>query len=220
MDFGICRYTWTTEEQRIFQQYQRPPKFLHDLPSSVELVPIVYYTRYVESSYFGPNVTPFEFQRLDSATANRLVIWDLGGPDTADPILAIIPSLDIQPTAAQRKVFEENRAERGVWTAKTPTLSSLLDTGLHVGEYVVGSYTPPMNSVDWDDVWTFLFRFTGSAAGVEQFEHPVKHRRAASHYRITICEALTHAAWEFAYHAAMDDGAESEGEEEHAMSER
>ncbi|SMY28929.1 unnamed protein product [Zymoseptoria tritici ST99CH_1A5] len=185
-DFGLALYRWSRSEQDMWRRYHRPPQFLHTLPPGLEMVLLTYSTRHRECSYEGPSVTAAEFCRINASADNRLLIWDLGGADTT--LLTMVPSSDIQPTEAQRKVLRSNLGLRSnEWRTNTPSLSSMLRTGLQASQYAIG--TDVFSSkCSWGDVWRGLYEF---AAADQAVEHPAGHFRTAAAYRHTITHVLT-----------------------------
>lgn len=185
-DFGYTPFIWSEEEQTQFIRYKRPPRYLHTLPAIVEVVPILCYTRYVETSHHGPNVSAAEFRRLNASPAARLLAWDIGGPDTAPNSLIplVIPTEDIRLSASQRDAFKGNLGlDSTQWKSTTPSLSSMLSTGLQAGEYSInGSGHLAFLSDPWARICDLLDLFTQP----KDAEHPMGHFRNTSLYRHSI----------------------------------
>ena len=178
-DFGFGRYRWTQKEQAAFRQYARPPRAAHHLPYGYQVVPLSVYSQYAETCFQGPNLRPAHFRRLNSSTHRKLVIWDLGGPDTgARPLPhAVIPSDDFLPSDSQRHLLESNLQKSE--EKKSPNVSALLHTGLSVSEYGVDGLGVLAYEEDcWDRLWMLLDQFTIPG----EFEHPVGHKRHALDY--------------------------------------
>ncbi len=99
----------------------------------------------------------------------------------------VVPSEDIGPTAAMRDLYarnlQVNKAEG--FTERTPLISHVLNSGLSVADYVVGSHGPMIydrsNGTDWiaGEVWALLDRFTR----LEPLQHPKSRRRDTASYR-------------------------------------
>lgn len=179
-EFGYTRFTWTDEEVDSFHRDRRPPRVGHQLPGDAPTVPISYYARYTESWFYGPNVSPAQFRRLNSILAKRLVLWDIGGFDTMQTQIApaVIPSDDISPTEPQRQLFQSNLGVKR--SKRMPNISSLLQTGIFASEYAVGNNGPLLyEGVDWDQVYSLIDSFAGEAS----FEHPRKMTRNPADYR-------------------------------------
>jgi hypothetical protein len=181
-DYSFIRYQWKEHERADFlnstQLVPPPPETLDHLPGVAPGVPIYYYARNRECSSAGPTLTPAQFRRLNSCHNNRLVIWNIWGPDEADhplPLIAI-PTEDLCPTPAQRELYAKKLAERetGDFPGRSPTISHLLTTGLSAAEYSVGHGGPLVyEGPNWGAVWEFLIKFTQRA----RLEHPKSHLR-------------------------------------------
>lgn len=184
-DFAYTRYRWSKKEQEAYKTYYRPPQFLHTLPADLDVIPIIYYTRLQECSHSGPSVTASEFRRINSCSRKRLIIWDLGGADTAGTApLAVIPSEDVRVSEAQRVVFQTNFGMKSdVWKVKTPTLSALLCTGLHAGEYGLSSGGP---LAFCEDGWKRIHKFLESLTRSDIVEHPHGVQRDTFSLRCTV----------------------------------
>ena len=163
-DFGFASYEWTSQEQEEFMNIGVPPKTVDDLPGLTPVVPICYYTRHSESTFRGPNLTAPQFRRLNSCGNHRLIIWNLWGPDETEQLcpLVVIPSEDLCPTKAQRKLFAENLKVEKVTKqiSRQPWISSLLSSGLFAADYVVGNRGPwVFAGNDWHEVWELFKAF-------------------------------------------------------------
>lgn len=192
-DFGFCRYAWSSEESTNFLTHFRLPKTAQQLPCETEIVPLYYFTQHAEAAYSGPNVRPRHFRRLDASSQPRLTFWDLGGPDVSDariPIrLAVVPTEDIMPDAAQRAIFQRNLERgQGQLEEKNPNLSALLDSGLFAGEYGVGlgGPLPYDDRSSWESIWELLNAFTL----LPPVRHPTSKVRDPQKYRISL--RMTH----------------------------
>lgn len=184
-DFGYVRYKWAESEVKSFYEHYRPPQFVHTLPPNTEVLPVTYYTRHLECSYQGPTLTASEFHRINACGDHRLLFWDLGGPDAT--ILAVVPSVDIMPTEAQRKVFQSNLyLQAHEWRSATPNLSSLLQSGLHASEYTIPG-EDVFSSHCWNAVWKFLDKFSVD----DIVQHPIDHPRNPKEYRQSITAILS-----------------------------
>lgn len=182
-DFGYARFKWTTAEKERFLTDGRPPVTMDDLPPDSCIIPISYYSRYVESSYNGPNVTAAQFRRINSCNAHRLLVWDMAGFDTMDRhmIPALIPSEDVRPTEAQRQRFARNAGLQN--SQLTANITGLLHTGRYASEYALGNGGPAVwDGADWGEVWALLDSFLG----VEPVEHPTGIFRNPAEYRHTV----------------------------------
>lgn len=68
----------------------------------------------------------------------------------------MVPSSDIRPTEAQREIFRSNFGRnQDEWGVNTPSLSSVLCTGLHAAEYTIAD--EPFSGCLWGEAWS-LFR--------------------------------------------------------------
>ena len=195
-DFGFCRYTWTFQEQRQFFRTGRPPKLIHQLPSHTPIILMYYYTRHLECTSNGPNLTAPQFRRLNSCAHSRLVIWNLWGPDDHRPRpLLVVPTTDISPTAAQRDLYARNLLihKATAFTERTPLASYVLNAGLTMTDYVVGNQGPMLydhgDADDWiaGEMWALLHQFTG----LETLQHPKPRRRDPASYRYPLWEVHT-----------------------------
>lgn len=88
-----------------------------------------------------------QFRCLDASPEPQLIVWDFGRPETATrPLrLAVVLSDDMQVSVEQRAVFARNLAlnkSRGDRNERNPSVSALLNTGLFLGEYAVGTGGP------------------------------------------------------------------------------
>ena len=189
-DFAYCRYNWTANEAEAFLRHAEPPLPAHKLPSGVDLLLLCYYVGNNEAWIQGPTITPAQFRRLNSCTEPRLVIWDLGGVDTLKQPLApvVIPSADISPTQAQRSIFAANLTvrEANKRTANSPTVSSLLNTGLFAAEYAPDTAGPcEYDGNDWSTLWKLLEHWTQS----EPLQHPKGLKRDPETYRCSLRKA-------------------------------
>lgn len=188
-DFAFVRYRWTKEEQRRFQQFALPPKYAHELPADVEMVLLPVYSQHAEAYYHGPNMRPRQYRRLDSCKLNRLIIWYIGGPDLAKQPLtpAVIPSEDLLPTAAQRAIFRDNLAvnhNQGDFDNKTPTLSSLMSTGLFAADYAVGNEgVISTKAGGWRALWNLLHN---GFLGLSPLQHPTGFERDPATFRCSM----------------------------------
>ena len=149
------------------------------------MLPVSYFTQDAESNFFGPNIRPNRFRRLNASVEPGVIIWDLAGPDgTMRP--AIIPTDDIRPTEKQRGVFERNLAmdkNKGDRDAASPNLSAVFSTGLFAAEYGCGTGGPEAYESDsWSSIWDMLYRFIS----LDDFEHPRGHVRNPAHYRFPV----------------------------------
>lgn len=189
---GYLRYAWSRDEQQAFLADGIPPRAAHDLPPDTEVIPIIYCTQYAETSFNGPNIRPSQYRRMNSCAEHRLVVWDLGGPDTAARSLmpAVIPTDDIQPSSSQATALKHNvTIKKGAGKPRekneNPTLSALLNSGLFCADYAVGNegplcYAKAMQS--WSTVLDLLDRFTE----LSPFEHPTGFLRQPEEYRHTL----------------------------------
>lgn len=186
-DFGFASYEWTSQEQEDFMGSGILPKTVDDLPGLTPIIPICYYTRYSESTFRGPNLTAPQFRRLNSCGNHRLIIWNLWGPDETEQLcpLVVIPSEDICPTKAQRKLFAENlEVEKATeQISRQPWVSCLLNSGLFAADYVVGNRGPSVYAGnDWCEVWELFDAFaTGS-----QLQFPEGRVRDPALYRCAL----------------------------------
>jgi hypothetical protein len=185
-DFKFCHYRWSIQEQHKFlsSDLPSPPKTVDQLPPCTPSVPIYYYARDLETTSAGPNLTEAQFRRLNSCRNNRLVVWNLWGPDSLDRVnpLVVIPSEDLCPTQAQRDLFAnnltKNKAEE--FTDRTPLLSNLLTSGLFAAEYGVGCGGPlTYDGHSWGQIWEFFHKFTRCG----QFQHPLGRIRDPASFR-------------------------------------
>lgn len=193
-DFGYCRYRWTDSERRAFIKYSHVPAAVHDLPPNTPLVCIFYYCRHRETWYTGPKIAPKHYERLNLSDKDSIIFWDISGPDVITepptsvaqetdtnrrPILAIVPSEDVQPSLQQKASIESSIRKPGDdWEKHTPSISSMLNTGCFVTEYTMPRM--PMDpGCDWSAIWTFLDNLTVC----NQFEHPAGLSRNAYSYR-------------------------------------
>ncbi|KAK1814602.1 hypothetical protein LTR12_010988 [Friedmanniomyces endolithicus] len=186
-DFAYCRYQWTPEQQRLFLDHNQIPAFEHDLPPETPCIPVCLYARHHTNWHQGPKVTAAVYRRLNATSLNRLVLWDVGGQDTdaSLPLMAVVPSDDIQPVAQQRAIFEANLGQkRGTtskngWAARTPSVSDILATGLHLGEYVL-----PLGPLAYDNPsWAPLYALLDTFAGLADFQHPDQCARDPTTYQ-------------------------------------
>jgi hypothetical protein len=178
-DFVFCRFVWTPQQQQIFIKSNEvappPPLRLDALPAFTPTIPMYYFVRAQECTSTGPALAASQFRRLNSCRNNRLTIFDLFGPDEpGDSVpLALIPSIDLCPTASQRSEIFEHNLGLGLEKAKrfkpTALVSHVLNTSYYTGEYVVGGGGPlSYQGQSWSQIWEFLNCLTGS----QQFEHP------------------------------------------------
>jgi hypothetical protein len=201
-DYVFSRYRWREQEQSDFLNSTRPvsspPKTLDHLPNVTPVVPIYYYARDRECGSAGPNLTAAQFRRLNSCSNNRLIIWNLWGPDEISrplPLIAI-PSEDLCPTRAQRGLFAKELAERKTedFSARTPHISNLLTTGLSAAEYSVGNSGPLVyEGHSWGKVWELLDKSTQRT----HLEHPRGHMRNPATLRCPL--------WKLHERLAQDD---------------
>lgn len=185
-DWGYCRYHWTPEDQEAFAS-SHTPRPAYALPAQVAVVPICYYARHQPTGHAGPNLTAAEFRRLNSSALRRLVVWDIGGPDVrgAQPLLAIVPSEDIQPTSLQTESLTANVGKNknaGEWDVYNPNVSDVLNTGRYQSEYGIAAGPRVYGSYDWATMWELLDAFTGMAT----VEHPRSFHRDPVLYRHTL----------------------------------
>lgn len=197
-DFGFCRYRWTQSERAAFLQHSRVPAAVHDLAAATPLVCIFYYCRHRESWFTGPKIAPKHYERLDMLLQNSIIFWDISGPDVVireeasetstqndtneRPILAIVPSEDVQPTQKQRSSIEASmRKPQDDWEKHTPSISSMLNTGRFLTEYCMPR-TPLDAGCDWSAIWEFLDNLTT----VSNFQYPAGHDRDSKTYRHTL----------------------------------
>lgn len=155
-------------------------------------MPISYYTQHAEAAFAGPNVRARHFRRLDASSEARLTVWDVGGPDANAhrPLRhAFIPFDDLEPSEAQRRLFQRNLSidkNNGDFEEKNPNLSSLLNTGLLASEYGIGCGGPlGYENNNWGSVLTILDRFIS----LDDFQHPRDHARQPSMYQHTVQSA-------------------------------
>lgn len=179
-DMWFCRYRWSSPEVQDWLGRGRPPQFAHSLPSLMVGIGICYFARHRETSFLGPPLTAAQFRRLNSCAKNRLLVFDLGGPDGAlTPV--ILPSDDLTYTEEQRRIFTANlglKKHIDEWEAKTPHMSSLLKTGLFLSEYL-----PPSGLGSQDArVWQLLTTFVQH----QPFQHPHGFQRNPDMYRCSI----------------------------------
>lgn len=182
-DFAFCRFHWTSEEQLEYFRSGLPPKTVSDLPGMKAVLPICYYTRDLECTFYGPEVSSANFRRLNSCQYKRLVVWNLFGPDDLhDPSsLIVIPSEDIRPTESQRSTLIKNlnKNKKKLHSDRTPDVSSLLSTGLYASEYAVGASGPlAYTESAWDEVWKLLNQFTSP----QTIDHPTGKPRHTESY--------------------------------------
>ena len=179
-DFGYCSYEWTPEEVERYNSEGLPPRAAHHLPAAAEIVPVYVYTQHAETGFQGPNLKASRFRRLNPCEERRLVFWDIGGPDTTIyPLpLAVVPSDHFQPTEAQVDLLNSNlkkSAER-----KGPNVSSVLKTGLFLGEYQIGTGgVLGYEESTWSGTWQLLDRLSQPG----YFEHPRGHIQATELFR-------------------------------------
>lgn len=194
-DFGFLRYVWTLAEQHAYIQSGIPPKTIDDLSAFTPIVPIYYFVKDLECDFRGPNLTAAQFRRLNSCSDNRLILWNLWGPDEPDRLcpLVVISSEDLRPTKEQRALFSRNlnmENNSGKFVERTPLISSLLNNGFLASHYTIhtqGSLIYHGDGNDWGEVWSFFERFTRS----QQSEHPKGHIRDSASYRHPLCKLHT-----------------------------
>jgi hypothetical protein len=191
-DLAYCRYSWTTEEQRLFLEDKTLPCTIDGLPPTTPLVPFHVYTRSSEVTSRGPNLTTAEFQRLNEDPHRRLLIFDLFGADghnSYSPLL-VIPSDDISPTHDQVALYRLNSAKHkvGDFQDRVPLLAELLHTGLIPTDYIISASGPLLFETDadpWGELWVLLNKFTG----VDEFTYPNgNYCRRPREYRVTVQE--------------------------------
>lgn len=174
-DFVYCRYKWSTQDQIEFSQHGKLPLTLSDLTGAKPVLPICYHVRDLECTYQGPEVSSSTFRRLNSCRHDRLLVWNLTGPDDLHrpAPLTVIPSEDLCPTMSQRVKLSKNLNinKKETHAERTPSLSSMLRSGLYASEYRVQSLGPlayQKQETHWDALWALFDRFTKA----ESLEHP------------------------------------------------
>lgn len=188
-DFGFCRYTWTQAERAAFFKYSHVPAAAFELPAATPIVAIFYYCRHRESWFAGPKIAPKHYERLNLTDARSLIFWDISGPDLVSspqgstngrPLVAIVPSEDVQPTPAQKSHIEASiRKPSDTWENVCPSVSGMLNTGRFVAEYCLPRM--PMDAgCDWSAIWRLLNEIS---AAPDQFEHPRGILRASKLHR-------------------------------------
>lgn len=125
-------------------------------------------------------------RRLDSCSQKRLIVWDLAGPDAVDnPVLAVVPSEDIRPTASQRQKLAENAQKNVKWT-QMPSLSAMLSQGFRLSEYCIGQGPQAWLEGTWAaDMWELLDAFASQA----QVCHPPGRAILTPEYRLPMKSA-------------------------------
>jgi hypothetical protein len=187
-DFGFCRYRWTEAERNAFLKYSHVPAAAYDLSADMPIIAIFYYCRHGESWFTGPKIAPKHFERLNLSASNSIIMWDISGPDVVigpqsgangRPLLSIVPSEDFQPTVQQKAKIESNSKKLSDnWETVTPSISSMLNTGLVVTDYNLPRM--PMDpACDWSSVWSFL----NDLSLHNRFEHPRGFSRDSKVYR-------------------------------------
>lgn len=224
-DFGYCRYRWTESERRAFIKYSHVPAAVHGLPHTTPLVCIFYYCRHRESWYTGPKIAPKHYERLNLSEKDSIIFWDISGPDVITeppatttqeidtnrrPILAIVPSGDVQPSLQQKASIESSIRKPGDdWEKHTPSISGLLNTGHFVTEYTMPRI-PLDPGCDWSAVWTFLDNLTVCS----QYEHPAGLIRDAQSYRHTLQEVNQRLAEYWDVWAQRDNEKDDDAEDD------
>lgn len=196
-DFLYCRYKWTSEQQQAFLVEQVVPCTIAQLPQSTPAVPIILYAKNREGTSRGPSLTATEFQRLDTSSHNRLLLFDLFGVEGSDiysPVL-VVPSDDLSPTSEQRVLYESNkrRNKDEQFEGRVPLLAELLYTRLIPVDYAVCTKGPLLFEPEtdpWGEVWQLLDQFLG----LDDLIYPRAHShnpncyRESSNYRVSVQE--------------------------------
>lgn len=179
-DFVFTRFTWTSQDQDKYARTGSPPLTISDLPGLKAVLPVCYYSRDLECTFMGPELTQANFRRLNSCRQNRLVVWNLTGADDLDrPSLAVVPSEDIGPTAGQRTKLSKKVNKKQEFSERMPTISSTFNTGLYASDYAVGPAGPlAYSGGEWDDIWELLDRFTREPT----VQHPEGRPRNTASY--------------------------------------
>lgn len=197
-DYGFCQYTWTPTEKARFLQVGIPPRTVNDLPAQTPVLPILLYSRDLECTFRGPNLSSAYFRRLNACKEHRLVIMDLFGPDRSSFTLTFtaIPSDDICPTKRQRDLHAENltKNRKTEFETRTPFITFMLKSGRSAGEYALGNRGPlAYDDPEYLDVWRMLQNFVGC----QPFYHPPSILRNPSQYRIPLRQIHERLAREF-----------------------
>ncbi|KAH0353181.1 hypothetical protein KCU81_g1792, partial [Aureobasidium melanogenum] len=186
-DFGFCHYVWSDAEKRGFVNKGIPPVTVDNLPAGTAMTPVYLYSKSIETNFHGPSLSSAQFRRLNSCGEARLLCIDLFGHDdldSMDPVL-VIPTPDFWPTDEQKLVFQKNLGlhKDEEFAARTPHLSSLLNTGLLAGHYRVSSGGPIDTSSEmWGALWCLFMKF----AGTDTFEHPVGTLRSPGTFQSSL----------------------------------
>lgn len=200
-DFVYCAYRWSEAQALDRQKHEwTAPVTLSDMQGDTPVVPLMFFTRPAETSFYGPNLLPSELDRLNRFPDQRLVFCDLWGADriVADGTapstctsVTVIPSEDIRPTEPQRQGFANNAVYRkqNDRNDRTPHLAKLLNSGLLLTAYTVGARGESIFEQDcnWEEIWQLLDGFLRH----DQAEHPPGILRDARQYRRLLSQVFT-----------------------------
>ena len=191
-DFAFLPYRWTAREQTAWFGKGIPPQNLSTVPGHTPIVTMYYYTRDTECTADGTAFTPAQFRRLNSCSTNRLLIYDLWGPESGRVVspLCLIPTEDIRPTGLQRELFQvklrrkqqDNLGKRQQVSTmdKTPWIPYLLHNGCCIADYMLDNRGPRIyEGNNWNDVFSLVHQFSG----VSSFEFPKGFPRNPPIYR-------------------------------------
>lgn len=178
-EFGYCRYRWSKEEQSKFLKDGIPPRTISDLSGITNVLPLCFYTRDLECTFQGPEISSANYRRLAACNFGRLIIWNLTGPDDSNRPgpLVVVPSKDISATEGQRALFVKNLviSKKTQHSNRTPSVSAVLESGLAASDYTVGASGPLVYGEHrLDALWTLCEKFS-------QQQSPIEHPKGRFH---------------------------------------
>jgi hypothetical protein len=124
---------------------------------------------------------------LNCNNTGRILIWDLGGDDTLQqPIFAVVPSHDVQPTRSQIDRIKSNSGADKPHD-HNPHISAMLATGLSLSAYTLPS--GPACYGYGRDAWSRLWALLNSFTLLKPMYHPASAVRRPEQYRQTLLDA-------------------------------